>query len=167
MADWTRSAGAANLMNSEAAGNYQDAARKYMENRVYGTDAYFDMRRMNRDARTAEAGPKPTESDLARYARSRAPRELSVSDVDPFSGQISWPPALQDAAYAEQRESLDTLFQTKASAGHLNISERNAVQQSAKDMQSILKSNINAYSPQDYVSAKQFIESLSYQLYSS
>jgi hypothetical protein len=34
-------------------------------------------------------------------------------------------------------------------------------------MQYILKSNIKAYSPQDYVQAKQFIESLSYQLFSS
>ncbi len=165
MADFTRSAGMANLMNSQAANNYQDAQRKYMENRVYGTDAYFDMRRMNREAREAEQGPRPTQDDLARYARARAPSKLSVSDLDPFSGQISWPPLLRDEAYAAQRQALESLFNERAKAGQLSIGQRAEVREAAQDIQQTMKSNINAYSPQDYVQAKQFIESLSFELY--
>ena len=165
MADFTRSAGMANLMNSEAAINYQDAQKKYLENRVYGTDAYFDMRKMNREAREAERGPRPTQDDLIRYAKARAPSKLSVSDFDPFSGQISWPPLLRDDTFAADRQALENLFGQRASAGQLSASQRAEVRQAAQDMQQTLKSNINLYSPQDYVQAKQFIESLSYELY--
>ena len=76
-ADIVRSAGAANLMNSEAAKKYEDARRKNIDNRVYGTEKYFQMRQINRAARAAERGRQPTMEDLIRYASQRAPDRLS------------------------------------------------------------------------------------------
>jgi hypothetical protein len=165
MADMTRSAGMANVMNSEAAINWETARTQNIENRVYGTDAYFNMRKLNREARAAEQGPRPSQDDLIRYAKVRTPKQLSVSDVDPFTGSISWPPLLKDDVFKAERDALDSMFQAKAKAGQLSITQRNTVQGAAQSMQSTLKSNINAFSPQDYVNAKQFIESLQFELY--
>src|SRR5687768_6794213 len=53
-ADFIRSAGAANLMNSEAASKYEDARKKYLENRLQATQTYFDMRRINAEARRSQ-----------------------------------------------------------------------------------------------------------------
>lgn len=165
MADLTRSAGAANLMNSEAAGKYEDARRKYMENRVYGTDAYFDMRRINREAREAESGPRPTRDDLVRYSRARTPSRLSVSELDPLTGQISWPAVLMDNQYAKAREAVEELAQLRAKAGYLDSSQRVQLKRVSDYLLAQLRGQISVYPPQEYVQAKQFIESLSYELY--
>ena len=91
MAEMMQAAGARNLMNSQALGFVEDARRKNISNRMYGTDAYFQMRKTNREARAAETGPPPTREDLERFARARAPERLSPSELDPLTGAISWP----------------------------------------------------------------------------
>jgi hypothetical protein len=164
MADLTRSAGMANLMNSEAAINMQEANRKYMENRVYGTDAYFEMRRMNREARAAESGPRPTQDDLVRFARARAPSPLSVNDLDPYSGQVSWPSILREEPYAEQRQTVDSLFTERAMVGQLTSPQRIQVQQAIQAMQNTLRSRINDYPPQQYAQTRAFLVSLNADL---
>ncbi|MCL4202758.1 MAG: hypothetical protein KJ000_09695 [Pirellulaceae bacterium] len=164
MADLTRSAGMANLMNSQAAINLQDANRKYMENRVYGTDAFFDMRRINREARAAESGPRPTQDDLVRFARQRAPSQLSVNDLDPYSGQVSWPPILREEPYAEQRQVVESLFAERAMVGQLSSPQRIQIQQASQAMQDTLRSRINEYAPQDYAQTRAFLRSLSAEL---
>ena len=91
MADVIRSTGAANMMNSEAMINVETARQQYISNRLYGTQTYFEMRRLNKEARAAEAGPRPTQQDVIRYAQERAPNRLSTSEVDPLTGNIAWP----------------------------------------------------------------------------
>lgn len=165
MADFTRSAGAANLMNSEAVINMTTAASQDIKNRVDATNAYFDMRSINKEAREAERGPRPTQEDLTRYAAARAPSRLSVSELDPVSGQIDWPAALQDPAFAEGRATLEQLFAANASTGTLTLSQRTQVKQATQDMEYILKENLQAFAPQDYVNAKNFLKGLGYELY--
>jgi hypothetical protein len=166
MADVTRSAGAANLMNSQAAGNWQDAYRKGVENRQYAADTYFEMRAANKAAREAERGPRPTQEDLVRYSQSRMPDRLSPSELDPLTGQISWPPVLRDDQYARYRDALEALYDQRSSAGgYLNTSQRAEVTQTTAYMKDELKKNINSYSSTEYLQAKNFIKGLEYELY--
>lgn len=167
MADLTRSAGMANLLNSEAAINMQSAARMNMENRVFGTEAYFDRRRINREARQADRRPQATPEDLARFARARAPSRLSASELDPFTGHIAWPPILEQEVYAEVRESLEILFEERAISGHLNMQQRTEIRQLTNEMQQMLKSRIREYPPQEYVQTRAFIEGLGVELLGS
>jgi hypothetical protein len=164
MADIVRSAGAANVMNSEAAGNWEDAKTKYIDNRVQGTEAYFDMRRMNTEARAAESGPRPTQEDLARYAKLRAPERMSVSEYDPISGGIAWPSVLQDDGYRQYRETLEAASTARLRSGYLTNDQRVAVRKAADGMTYYLKKNIRNLPPQQYVQAKKFVQSLSYEL---
>src|SRR5688572_29419390 len=93
-ADFVRSAGQAQLLNSEAAKNYEDARKKYLENRLVATQTYFDARRMNQEARRSERSPPLSMEAYARLARQQAPDRLSVSQLDPLTGTITWPQPL-------------------------------------------------------------------------
>ena len=44
-----------------------------IDNRVYGTEKYFQQRQINRAARAAERGRQPTMEDLIRYASRALP----------------------------------------------------------------------------------------------
>jgi len=94
MADVTRSAGAANLMNSQAAGYWQDAQRRYIENRQYGAETYFNMRAANRAAREAER----------RYG-------VRIAPVTVYRGVALW------GEFATQRPELERLFGGEAVSG--------------------------------------------------
>lgn len=164
MASMMQAAGARNLMNAQAAGFVEDARRKNIDNRMYGTDAYFQMRKTNREARAAEAGPKPTQEDLQRYARQRAPSRLSPSELDPLTGAISWPAVLRDEEYKAYRDQIEALYQKQVQAGYLTGAQRGEAQQAVAAMQADLKKNLKSYVPQDYVQAKKFTEGLNYEL---
>jgi len=165
MADLTRSAGAANLMNSAAMINVEKARSQYIKNRVDATNAYFEMRSINRKAREAERGPRPTQEDLVRYAAARAPSRLSVSELDPVTGQINWPTVLRNDAFAQGRTTLESAMAARAQTGNLSLSQRTAVKRTTQDMEMTLKQNIDAISPMDYVNAKKFLKGLGYELY--
>lgn len=159
-ADVIRSRGAANLMNSEAAGNYQDAYKKYLDNRMDATNTYFEMRAANRAYREAERGPRATREQLERLAKLRAPEPLSPSELDPLTGQIEWPLLLQQDDFAENRTKLDQLYAERAEKGHLTFDQMNQVKQVSTAMQYDLKANIDRYPPQQYVQSKKFLEGL-------
>lgn len=165
MADLVRSAGAANLMNSEAAKNYEDARRKYLDNRVYGTQKYFENRAINRQARAAERGPRPTQQDLIRFSNSRKPKRITTSELDPLTGAIAWPSLLLKDEYKSERDQLDKIYAQRANNGYVNADQFTAVDNLTKKMLADLKSNISKYPPQLYVTASNFIKSLAYESY--
>jgi hypothetical protein len=167
MADMMQAAGSRNLMNSQALGFVEDARRKNIDNRMYGTEAYFQMKKTNRDARAAAAPPKASQADLERYAKQRAPSRLSPSELDPLTGVISWPAILREGTYTESRDALEQLYQQRASMGSLTGTERGQVQQAINVLQADLKQNLRNYVPQDYVQAKKFIEGLNFELFSA
>jgi len=167
MASMMQAAGSRNLMNAQAAGFVEDARRKNIDNRMYGTDAYFQMRKTNREARAAEQGPRPTQEDLQRYARQRAPDRLSPSELDPLTGTIAWPALLREDQYQAHRAELESLYQKRAQAGYLTGSQRGQVQQTVEALQAELKKNLRNYTPQDYVQAKKFTEGLNYELFAA
>ncbi len=162
-ADIIRSAGAANLMNSEAAKNWEDARRKNIDNRVYGTEKYFQMRQINRAARAAERSRQPSMEDLIRYASQRAPDRLSPTKLDPLTGVISWPTILHGEAYEADRKKLEALYARRSETGLLTPEQLAEVEAAVESMSAELKRNINVYSPQSYSQAKEFLKSLAYE----
>jgi len=162
-ADIIRSAGAANLMNSAAANNWQDAQRKYIENRVYGTDQYFEMRRMNRAARAAERGPKPTMEKLVRLAGARKPNRLSPSELDPLTGKITWPVLLREPQFREDRQKLEEIYVERAFDGQLGLTQLRQVNSSVASMKAGLLKDVRSSEPMFYTQAKAFLEGLAYE----
>ncbi len=164
MANMMQAAGARNLMNAQALGFVEDARRKNIDNRMHATDAYFQMRKVNRESRAAEASPRATQSDLERFARMRAPQPLSPSELDPLTGAVSWPAIFRDDEYKEYRAALDQLYTQRASVGYLTGTQRGGMAQTLDAMEAELRRNINNYIPQDYVQAKRFLDGMRREL---
>ncbi len=111
-ADVVRSAGAANLMNSAAAKNVEEARSQYIDNRLKATKTYFEMKRYNKEYRDANQKPRPTSEQLFRLAKEATPKRLSPAELDPVTGKITWPAALNTEDYATYRDALNGLFAT-------------------------------------------------------
>jgi hypothetical protein len=165
MADVIRSTGAYNLMTSQAMSNVEDARQKYISNRLYGTQTYFEMRKLNKQARAAEAGPRPTQQDVIRYAQERAPNRLTASEVDPLTGSIAWPSLLQEDAFKTEREELEKLYGERAGRGSLTASEVMKANQLIQQMDATLQANVSKVPSLLYSPAKSFLKSLSYEAY--
>ncbi|MEX2176385.1 MAG: hypothetical protein WD872_18625 [Pirellulaceae bacterium] len=160
-ADVVRAQGMNNLLNSEAAKNLEAARREDIENRVRATQAYFDIRRINQEYRESQRPQPLSMEQYVRLAREKAPDRLSVSQLDPLSGRLSWPLALRDAAYAEDRALLEQLFKERASGLGVNYLEIDAA---AERLQAKLAADLERFKPDDYIRANSFLDSLSYEL---
>jgi hypothetical protein len=163
MASMARAAGQRNLLNSEAAINMEAARKANMENREQWTNTYFQMRDANKKYRAAESGPKPTMEDLVRYSQAGKPKRLSPSELDTISGEVSWPNVLQSAPYDQYRADLEALLGHRAASGALSFDDQQKLNQTKKAMLVQLKSQIRDMPPQEYTSAKRFVESLAYE----
>lgn len=157
-ADVIRSQGMANLMNAQAAGQFEQARSQYLDNRLKATQTYFEMRRYNTEARQAARATPLSLEQYVRLARDQAPDPLTATQLDSLTGNINWPALLRQAEYQTLRERLDKLFQDRAN-GYVNFSE---IQQACQDFNAQLKANLTKYTPNDYISAKKFLDSLAF-----
>jgi hypothetical protein len=161
MADVIRSAGAANLMNSEAANNYEEARSKYINNRLSWTNTYFEMKRVNKEYRDANRAPRPTSEQLFRLAKESAPKKMNAAELDPVTGKIDWPLILQDESFDTYRNKIDELAtQRAANDGQLTLAQIQEAEHTLKDMQVMLKRQINDMPPQTFSSANAFLTRL-------
>ncbi len=126
-------------------------------------EAYFKLRLLNREYRAQLRGPRPTAEDLARYAETRRPDRLSPSELDPITGEISWPMVLQADRYAWYRGRLDGLFLEWARSDQLSPTSHLKIDRMTKAVLAELRKQVRAVPQMDYVAAKRFIRSLAYE----
>jgi hypothetical protein len=160
-ADVVRSQGAANLMNSMAAINAEEARKKYLENRLQATQTFFDMRRINAESRRSERSLPLSNEAYVRLARQQAPDRLSVSQLDPLTGQITWPAPLRREEYQANREELERLFKERASGVDDNY---DSIRTASAQFLDKLKADISKFQPNDFIRGRRFLESLSFEL---
>ena len=158
-----RAEGQYNLDTSAAMLNFTEAQRREMENLQKWTETYFEMRRINREARAAERGKQPTEADLIRYAQIGKPKRLTPSDVDSITGEITWPLLLRAPEYAGYRAAVQQVFSHRASSGVIDLADYLKVFQLTSAMMDDLRERIRNLPPSDYVIARRFLESLAYE----
>lgn len=164
MSDMIRSAGVNSLLNSQAAINYEQARSADYDNRLKYEQTYFEMKQMNDSYRASQRRPPMSSEYFAKLAAKQAPDRLSSAALDPVTGAIAWPRLLQIDTFAPYREKLDALFaQRTASHGHIGEETYSEIRQTTDRMLATLKKNIRSYPPEDYLTAKNFIESLSYE----
>lgn len=159
-----RSEGYANLKNSEAAKNWEDAKTKEIENRMRWTETYFEMRKTNREARAAEAGPPVTQEQAIRMAKMAAPPRLGSTQLDPVTGHIEYPSVLRDDVFTPYREELDKLFANRAATGgSIQYSELRQIQDAVSQFIEVLKQHVGDYAAGDYGRARTFLDSLAHE----
>ncbi len=140
--------------------NYEDARKKYLENRLQATQTYFDMRRLNAEARRSERSLPLSLEAYQRLARQQAPERLSVSQLDPLTGTIVWPAPLRRPEYQAPREELERLYVERANGVDLNYDD---IQVACDRFQEQIKADLDKFDPNDFIRAKKFIDSLSYE----
>lgn len=154
-----RSHAMANLLNSEAARSLEDARREHLANRLRATQAYFEMRRYNQEARRAERGTPLSMEQYVRIAREMAPDRLTPTQLDPLTGAVTWPQPLTRPEYQTYRQRIERLLQDRA-AGFVVYGELNRVVDEFREQ---LKADIDLYPPNDFMVALRFLDSLSYE----
>ena len=156
------SAGQYNLDTSAAAVNMTEAQSNDQQNRVQGVRTFWEMRDIGRAEREAERGPRPTPEELARRAHAGAPRALDASQIDPVSGELYWPAALQDPSFKARRSAVDEYSAKWVKYGGLDYADQSQVRANIDGMFDSLKAKISSIAPQDYVACRTFLQSLLY-----
>ena len=161
MSEMMRAQGYQNLENSEAAKNWQEAKTLEMQNRMRWTETYFEMRKANRDAQAAEAGPRVTQEQAIRMAKMGMPPRLHSTELDPVTGHIEYPLALTAKQFAPYREELDKLFAERAaSGGSLQYEQYQEIQRTVSKFIEALKQNVGNFAAGDYGRARTFLDSI-------
>ena len=163
MADVVRSAGAANLMNSEAAINYQEAEKKNIENHLLYTETYFQMKNINKQYRDAQRKPPPTQQQAIRMSKSQLPDRLSANKMDPLTGALAWPLGLRADSFKEDRERMDALYAERADKGFLTPDQYVEVKKLTSEMTDELRKYSQQLGGNASIEARKFLESLSYE----
>jgi hypothetical protein len=158
-----RSAGDYNLLTSQALLNLSEFRRHEIENWRLFTTTYFELRRLNREYRAMERGGQPTQAELVHIAQMGKPRRLTPSELDTVSGQIAWPIVLQAVEFAPYRDQLNQLFAQRASSGVLGLDQYLNADRVTTSMLDVLRRHIFDVPPVDYMAARRFLESLSYE----
>jgi hypothetical protein len=164
MSEMARAQGTENLLNSEAAKNWEEAKTLDIQNKMRWTETYFDMRKVNRDSRAAEAGPSVTQEQAIRMARMAAPARLNSTQLDPVTGHITYPIVLLDTPYTAYRDHLDGLFADRAaSGGSIGYEKFQEIQTTVSQFIDALKQNVKKYAAGDYGQARTFLDSLAHE----
>ena len=164
MSEVMRAQGTENMLNSEAAKNWEDAKTLEIQNRQRWTDTYFEMRKSNREARAAEAGPPVTQEQAIRMAKLAAPARLNSTQLDPVTGHINYPIVLMDTPYTPYRDPLDGLFADRAaSGGSIGYEKFQEIQTTVSQFIDALKTNVTKYAAGDYGQARTFLDSLAHE----
>jgi hypothetical protein len=159
-----QSAGSYNLQTSQAAINLTQAQKQNIDNHVAGTQAYFEMRKINQDSRKALDTPGLTTEDSWRIAQANLPKRPTQMQLDPVTGRIYWPIGLQAPQFQKYRQQLDSLFvQRETSHGGIGYETFMQIQDVTDAMLTELKKNINQYKSGDYIQLKNFVEGLAYE----
>ncbi len=162
-ADVVRAAGDYELNNSVAAGNYADARSKEIDNNVKGTQAYFQMRQINREGTQALEGRPMTQEDSYRIAKARAPKRTRSTQLDQVTGKINWPIILRAPPYQSDLDQLDKLFAQRAAEGGFNGDQYAEVQKLHDNLVAALTANAKNYKDFDLIAAKNIIDSLVFE----
>ncbi len=160
-----QSAGQANYLNSAAAVNYQEAARRRIENAALYVKTYYENKELNRQYREKYAPVPPTKEQWERITEKMLPDRLTAKNFDPVTGQLIWPHVLRTDEYKAIRERIDALLATRTpdNSGDGSPSQRE-IAQLVDAMMLLLKQNIGTLSTSQYASAKEFLRSLDYEM---
>lgn len=158
-----RSMGQYNLDSSAATINLTEARKKQIANNKEWTNTYFQMREINQQQRNAEIERKRgTPEDWIRFAQAGKPKPLSASELNPVTGEIKWPILLTLPDFETQRAELEKLFAERSYKGVLDGEEFMKAKSLIEGVAASLAKKIKEFPADQYITAKNFLNSLSY-----
>lgn len=146
---------------TDAAINYEQAKSAYLDNKLKFTQIYWERQRIGKEelAKQTQADREAREKYLD-WKHSQPPVEgLSPGQLDPNSGSIAWPLALQNPKFDQTRKKLDDLFALRTQT-NATYDLYKSIQAGVSEMQSLLKDNIKDMNANEYSSARKFLDSM-------
>lgn len=163
-AAYVRAAGAANLDNSLAAMNYQEAYRRSLENTLRYAETYYARRDLWFDYQEAHGRKPLTMEGYRRIAAAAGADRLTQDQYDPATGKIRWPALLQANILAPHREQIEEAMATR-SVHETGMGSRTyeMVRQATQAMQVVLDGSKKEIPTHLYVDASKFLESVRFE----
>jgi hypothetical protein len=148
---------------SLAAINYEQARSQYLDNVAKATQIRWERKRLAESERAKDRAQALAARDryLAAKKSGALPR-LEPDQLDPNSGELFWPEALLDDEYFRCRQKLEKLFLLRTHASKPRHVSRE-IAAASQEMKSLLKTNIRELSPNEYIAARKFLDSLAYE----
>ena len=162
--DVISAAGQYNVATSQANINNQTATSMAIDNKMKWTNTYFEMRKVNSQARAAERGPTATTEDWIRHSKMAAPKRLNSVALDPIDGRVRWPPVLTLDEFAPYRKPIEQFYAHRAASGvTAGYQDFLQLEHTTSAMLDELKKHVREIPDTDYSIARNFIESLGYE----
>ncbi len=160
MSSVTRSKGQYQLDQSQARINRAQARTLEIQNRVDLAKSYFEARSINKQARFGDYAEK-RKKNLARYGQEGRPTRLTSTELDPVTGQITWPIALEAPTFAPYTKPIDEAFVKRAETkARFSYDTYQNVTKECKDINTELRSQVNTINAEDWTQAKSFVDRL-------
>jgi hypothetical protein len=162
----TAAMGEAELLDSMASKNYQEAYQSWMENQKLREATYFDMRRMHASYRAEAHVSAPTPEQLLAISHSRLPQRMTDEQLDRMSGQIRWPDVLDRDEFASSRAAVEHLFAERAARpysagrGTRNFREIHRV---TDEMHDALRTLLGTITADEFIAGNKFLNSIAYE----
>ncbi|QDS87028.1 hypothetical protein EC9_12040 [Rosistilla ulvae] len=161
MADLVRSSGYANLQNSEAAINVEQARSMQLDNRVKYAETYYEKRRIREEAKNYDR-KQVTPEQVHRLADMKRPKPLSESQYNPKTGEIHWPLAAMQPIMNGTRRRIEQLMQERSPDGRLEPTAYFEIARLCEVLDKQVGAELDTLPMQEVSQAKAFIKSLSY-----
>jgi hypothetical protein len=160
MSNLVRAQGQYNEESAKAMLSYEQARKQYIENQQQAISAQAASRRVIQ-AEENKRREQAHESQVrgAQFAEAHKPMPLSSTQLDSTTGRIQWPPALQANDFDALRQSLDTLFETRAKYGITSTVSAQIATKSG-ELKDALRAHIRTLPLPEYTEARRFLESM-------
>ena len=162
MADLVRSSGYANLRNSEAAINAEEARSRQLDNRVKYAQTYYERKRIREEAKAYDNN-KITMEQVHRMAALKRPRRLGSEQLNPVTGEISWPLAAMQPMMNGTRRRISQLFAERTDDGKLQPQAYFEIVRLCDLLDEQLGKELGSIPMQAVSQAKAFVKSLAYE----
>ncbi len=160
----TRSRGQYQLDVSQARINNAQADAMVMQNRKQLATDYFETQNINKQNRFGDYAEKKKQHEkdaLFQYGSEGRPTRLTSSELDPVTGQITWPIALEAPAFAQFTKPIDEAFVKRAETkSRLSYQTYQQVNRDCDGIEKELRVQMNEMGTNDYATARGFVRRL-------
>jgi len=149
------------LDSSKAAINAQTARAMSLDNHLRTAETFFEARRINRINRDYEAGPRASFDQIVRMAAAGSPPRPTNLQLDPATGDISWPRLLRDPIYASYTSRIQRHFHNRsARGGSFDFTEAEDCDAAFAELVGRMRDNVHRYPGGEYGAARTFVDGL-------
>ena len=163
-AGWITAVANANATNAKTLETLQQVRGLVLDNNLKVAKVFYDKRKLCEDYQKLNPCKRPTQENVVRYNQASVPKRPAQFELASARGRISWPDVLLDEEFSDGRIQLESLFaQRKASVSAPGSSVSGEVQTVAVQMRERLQAKIRQMSPEEYLAARRFLDSLAYE----